>query len=66
MQVTLDTKDNMLRDPSATLFLHIETVEKGSEVLKCVGYATLAVFHDPLLGTQPQRHNISDYVLNQV
>ncbi len=65
-QVILDQGDEVMNDPTATLLLQIDTIERDSRALRCVGYATLPLFHDPRISSQPMRHNISDYVLNQV
>ena len=53
-------------DPTATLLLQIDCIERDSLELRCVGYAVIPLFVDPREETQPRRKNLLDYILNQV
>ncbi|KAK9815471.1 hypothetical protein WJX72_004235 [[Myrmecia] bisecta] len=64
-QISLGSGPDRFDDPTATLLLQIDTVERESRELRCVGYAALPLFIDPRENGQPVRKNINDYVLNQ-
>lgn len=53
-------------DPTATLLLQVDCIERDSQELRCVGYAVIPLFMDPREDAQPRRKNLLDYVLNQV
>ena len=66
MQVVLGTGAEQFNDPTATLLLQIDCIERDSLELRCVGYAVIPLFVDPREEAQPRRKNLLDYILNQV
>lgn len=65
MQVLLGAGAEQFNDPTATLLLQIDCIERDSLELRCVGYAVIPLFVDPREDAQPRRKNLLDYVLNQ-
>ncbi len=66
MQVVLGAGAEQFNDPTATLLLQIDCIERDSLELRCVGYAVIPLFVDPREEAQPRRKNLLDYILNQV
>ena len=66
VQVLLAGGAEQFNDPTATLLLQIDCIERDSLELRCVGYAVIPLFVDPREETQPRRKNLLDYILNQV
>ncbi len=66
MQVVLGAGAEQFNDPTATLLLQIDCIERDSLGLRCVGYAVIPLFVDPREEAQPRRKNLLDYILNQV
>lgn len=66
VQVVLAGGAEQFNDPTATLLLQIDCIERDSLQLRCVGYAVIPLFVDPREETQPRRRNLLDYILNQV
>ena len=65
-QVVLGAAPEQFNDPTATLLLQVDCIERDSQELRCVGYAVIPLFMDPRENAQPRRKNLLDYVLNQV
>ena len=65
-QVVLGAAAEQFNDPTATLLLQVDCIERDSQELRCVGYAVIPLFMDPRENAQPRRKNLLDYVLNQV
>ena len=66
MQVVLAAGAEQFNDPTATLLLQIDCIERDSLELRCMGYAVIPLFVDPREEAQPRRKNLLDYILNQV
>ena len=66
VQVVLGAGAEQFNDPTATLLLQVECIERDSLGLRCVGYAVIPLFVDPREEAQPRRKNLLDYILNQV
>ncbi|DBA83915.1 TPA: hypothetical protein ACH3X1_006417 [Trebouxia sp. C0004] len=64
-QVVLGAGAEQFNDPTATLLLQIDCIERDSLGLRCVGYAVIPLFVDPREEAQPRRKNLLDYILNQ-
>ncbi|KAL0028702.1 hypothetical protein WJX79_000762 [Trebouxia sp. C0005] len=64
-QVVLGAGAEQFNDPTATLLLQIDCIERDSLELRCVGYAVIPLFVDPREEAQPRRKNLLDYILNQ-
>ena len=65
VQMVLAGGGEQFNDPTATLLLQIDCIERDSLELQCVGYAVIPLFVDPREETQPRRKNLLDYILNQ-
>ena len=66
LQIVLGAGAEQFNDPTATLLLQVDCIERDSQELRCVGYAVIPLFMDPREDAQPRRKNLLDYVLNQV
>lgn len=64
--MVLGAAAEQFNDPTATLLLQVDCIERDSQELRCVGYAVIPLFMDPRESAQPRRKNLLDYVLNQV